>query len=120
MSFLSQLSDRNLRFRIPFLRVGSASDRLYERFDCRVISTMSIVDRALMFDGIVDSISRGGLQFRPASAYLLDRRSERVSVAVGHRNMEGAIVAVRHSGYGVAFDTPLASQELAAIVKEFS
>jgi hypothetical protein len=119
MSLLSQLSDRNLRLRLPFLRVGTAADRLFERYDCYLISTMSIVDRALMLDGIVDSISRGGLQFHPASAYILDRRGERVSIAVGHRNLEGKIVAVRHSGYGVALDEPLGTVELAEIVREF-
>lgn len=120
MSFLSQLSDRNLRFRVPFLRVGSAADRIYERYDVFIMSSMSIVDRALMFDGIVDSVSRGGVQFRPASAYILDRRGERVSVAVGHRNLAGKIVAVRHSGYGVALDTQLSSLELNEIIREYN
>lgn len=120
MSFLSQLRDRNLNFRVPFLRVGSVADRRFDRQDCYVISSLSVLDRALMFDGIIDSISRGGLQFRPASAYLLDRRGERVSVAIGHRNLSGTIVAVRQSGYGIALDKSLSVAEFSDIVREIS
>lgn len=119
MSFLSQLFDRNLRHRIPFLRIGTAADRRFRRLDCYVISTMSMTNRPIMFDGVVDSISAMGMQFRPASAYLLDRRGELVGVDINYKTYFGTIVAVRQSGYGVALSEPISDEELDAILEEY-
>ena len=119
MSFVSQLFDRNLRHRIPFLRVGSSADRRYERIDCYVISTMSMMNRPLMFDGVVDSMSRKGMQFRPASSYILDRRGEMVGVDINYKTYFGTIVAVRQSGYGVALSEPVSDEDLDFIREEY-
>ncbi len=119
MSFLSQLFDRNLRHRIPFLRVGSAADRRYKRIECYVISTMSLVNRPIMFDGVVDSISARGMQFRPASSFILDRRGEMVGVDINYKTYYGTIVAVRQSGYGVALSDPISDDDLDRILEEY-
>ena len=119
MSFLSQIFDRNLKHRIPFLRIGSASDRRHRRIDCYVISTMSMMNRPIMFDGVVDSISPRGMQFRPASSYILDRRGEMVGVDINYKTYFGTIVAVRQSGYGVALSERITDDELDIILEEY-
>ena len=119
MSFLSQMFDRNLRNKIPFLRYGSSADRRYQRSDCYIISSMSMMNRPLMFDGVVDSISAKGMQFRPASSYLLDRRGEMVGVDINYKTYFGTIVAVRQSGYGVALTDAIPDEEIDAILEEY-
>ena len=119
MSFLSQLFDRNLRHRLPFLRVGSAADRRYKRSRCYVISSMSMMNRPIRFDGVVDSISAMGMQFRPASSYLLDRRGEMVGIDINYKTYFGTIVAVRSSGYGIELSERIPDEEIAAILDEY-
>lgn len=119
MSAYTRLRDSFRRVGQPFRQAGTAADRLHERFDCYIMSTLSVVDRALVIDGIVDSLSRGGIQFRPASTHLLNRRGERVLVAVGHRSLSGTIVGARPSGYGIALHKPLTPNELTEILREF-
>ena len=119
MSILSQLFDRNLRNKIPFLRIGTSADRRYQRSDCYIISSMSMMNRPLMFDGVVDSISAKGMQFRPASSYILDRRGEMVGVDINYKTYFGTIVAVRQSGYGIALSDPISDEEIDAILEEY-
>ncbi len=119
MSFLSQIFDRNLRNRIPFLRIGSAADRRHSRSACYVISTLSLMNRPIMFDGVVDSISTKGMQFRPASSYILDRRGEMVGIDINYKTYFGTIVAVRQSGYGVALSDAIPDDEIDAILEEY-
>ncbi|MCF6200234.1 MAG: hypothetical protein L3J67_12750, partial [Hyphomicrobiaceae bacterium] len=85
MAFFSQLFASDLRNKIPFLRIGSAADRRHQRSRCYVISTMSLMNRPLVFDGVVDSISAWGMQFRPASSYILDRRGEMVGIDINYK-----------------------------------
>jgi len=120
MSLWTQLQDRNLHHKIPFMRFGSAADRQDRRYECMIICAMSLSDRAIVFDGVVDSISRGGIQFRPAASYLLDRRGENVSIALGHQQLDGVIVATRQSGYGVTLAKRLDEDEINDILEEFS
>jgi len=119
MSFLTQLFDRNLRHRIPFMRMGSSADRRYQRSACYIVASMSMTNRPITFDGIVDSISAQGMQFRPASSYLLDRRGEMVGVDINFKTYFGTIVAVRQSGYGLALSKPVSDEELDAILDEY-
>ena len=119
MSFITQLFDRNLRNKIPFLRIGSSADRRYQRSRCYIISSMSMMNRALMFDGVVDSISSKGMQFRPASSYILDRRGEMVGIDINYKTYFGTIVAVRQSGYGVALSEAIPENEIDTILEEY-
>ncbi len=119
MSFFSQLLDRNLHHRIPFLRVGSSADRRYKRNDCYIICTMSLMNRPINFDGVVDSISSRGMQFHPASNYILDRRGELVSINIDYNSYFGKIVAVRQSGYGISLLEPIGEGELDTILEEY-
>ncbi len=119
MSMLSQLFDRNLRNKIPFLRIGSSADRRYQRTDCYIISSLSLMSRPIMFDGVVDSVSSKGMQFRPASSYILDRRGEMVGIDINYKTYFGTIVAVRQSGYGIALSEPISDEELDGILEEY-
>ena len=119
MSFLSQLFDRNLKHRIPFVRIGSSADRRHQRYSCYVVSSLALINRPLTFDGIVDSISANGMQFRPASSYLLDRRGEMVSIDVNTKTYYGTIVAARQSGYGIVLTEPIPEHEILDFLNEY-
>ncbi len=119
MALLSRLFENNLRNRIPFLRSASAANRRYQRSRCYVICTMSMMSRPLIWEGVVDSISAQGMQFRPASSYILDRRGEMVSIDINTKTYYGTIVAVRASGYGVALADPILDDEMAVILEEY-
>ena len=119
MSVLSQLFDRNLRHRLPFLRIGSAADRQYRRYRCYVICSLSMMNRPVSFEGVVDSLSQGGMQFRPASTYILDRRGEMVGIDINYKTYFGTIVAVRQSGYGIALSEPMSKEEMSEILTDY-
>jgi hypothetical protein len=78
-----------------------------------------MTNRSLTFDGVVDSISAMGMQFHPASNYILDRRGEMVGVDINYKTYYGTIVAVRQSGYGVALTDPIPDDELDIILEEY-
>lgn len=118
MSLISRILDLKLRERIPYFRIGSSADRRFRRLDCYIISTMSMMNRPIMFDGVVDSISAKGMQFRPATSYLMDHRGEMVGIDINSRSYYGTIVATRQSGYGVALTDPIPDDEMDAIQLE--
>jgi len=119
MALFSRLFENNLRNRLPFLRSASAADRRYQRSRCYVISTMSMMNRPLICDGVVDSISAQGMQFRPASSYILDRRGDMVGIDINYKTYYGTIVAVRASGYGIALSDPIPEGEIAILLEEY-
>jgi hypothetical protein len=119
MSLRSQLEVGFHRITHPFERFKpSNNNRRHERFSCYIFAIMAITDRSLTFDGVVDSISQGGIQFHPASKYILERKKENVTITLGEQNFHGIIVATRPSGYGIALNAPLTKRELEQILAE--
>lgn len=94
--------------------------RRHQRRECFIIAIMNVLERSVPMDGVIKEISAGGVLFRPASTYLLNRKGERVSVVLGERQISGKIVAVRPTGYGVKFLDNLEDEEVEDLIETHS
>lgn len=98
---------------------GTVAQRRHERHDCSAISVLSILNRSISLEGIVQEISRSGIKFRPAKVHLLDRKGEQVSISIGGLQLSGKIVAVRKDGYGIALFDELEDEVLEPFLKAY-
>lgn len=94
--------------------------RRHTRHSSFILSVMTILDRSVPLDGVVTEISGGGVLFRPASNYILDRKGERVMISIGDFQASGKIVAVRPNGYGVKLLSELTEEQVVDLIEEYS
>ena len=101
----------------------SLSDRRHKRYAVISIGELSFVNRTITLDGIITEVSLGGLKFRPASVYLMDRSKEQVNITFDRFSLIGRIRATRSDGYGIelldefnreSFDAFLRDQQVMA------
>ncbi|MEJ1938053.1 hypothetical protein WDZ92_48285, partial [Nostoc sp. NIES-2111] len=76
---------------------GSALRR-HPRQSCFVPAKLALVERGYVLEGAITEVSGGGLRFRGASTYILDRRGSGVSIALLGIPAEGVIVNVSPLG----------------------
>lgn len=93
--------------------------RRHRRYPCCVIAVMDIVDRAYSLDGTVLEMSQGGLMFRAASNYVLDRTGEMVIVHIDGLDLRAQIMASRPEGYGLRLLEELDLTTVSSLVEEF-
>jgi hypothetical protein len=93
--------------------------RRHERFPCCVIALLNLDDRDLALDGLVTEISQGGVLFRPASHFILDRRGAKVTVRFAEDEIAGSIVNVKTHGYGIEFDETITAERARDILDRF-
>jgi hypothetical protein len=93
--------------------------RRFPRHPCCVMATLEIGARDIALDGLVTELSLGGLLFRPASAFVFDRLGAAVTVRVGDDELEGLIVNVKETGYGVRFHESIAEERMAALLRHY-
>ena len=108
-----------LQERISRDQEKNAHKRRFERHPVFAVATMIILDSSQHIEGVITEISQGGIKFRPASHFLLERNSERVSVIVDDINTTGTIRASRADGYGVQLIDELAEDDLGFIVDNY-
>jgi hypothetical protein len=97
----------------------SASQRTHVRHDCMIVATITVVDKHVTIDGLVSEISLGGVKFRPASTYILDRTSEKVSISMDGFVIDGTIRNTSQEGYGIQLGMKLEEEDLEAFSKYF-
>lgn len=90
----------------PFNRKQTVSRR-FERYPCCVVAVMHLTDRGYDIDGVVLEVSEGGVLFRTASQFVMDRQGERVIVFFDTVETAGTVVNVRAHGYGIKLDEQL-------------
>lgn len=93
--------------------------RRHRRYPCCVIASMTIVERGYPLDGTVLEMSQGGLMFRVASNYVVDRTGENVLVHIDGLELRGQIMASRPEGYGLRLLENLDLTAVASLVEEF-
>lgn len=94
----------------------SAANRRHVRYDCSCVGTLSIANRSIAMEGIVSEISQSGIKFRPAKAYLLERKGVQVSIDFAGIRVIGKIAATRPDGYGIALFEEMDSDQIDIIV----
>lgn len=91
---------------------NSVADRRHERHACLCIGKMAIFNRSLSLDGIITEVAKGGVKFRPAKTYLLDRNGVEVTIEIADHKFTGKIAASRADGYGIAFFDELTDDQI--------
>lgn len=101
--------------RLPFVKPAARSGshmRAHQRHACVLVSELLIAEKGFKLDGMVIEVSRGGIRFREASNYILDRRGTPVVVMVGGQEHPGVIVNVGNNGYGIKLDQLMTEEEV--------
>ncbi len=97
----------------------NAHKRAFERHAVFAVASMILHNNSQEIEGVIAEISQGGLRFRPASLFLLERNSERISIIIDDINVAGIIRASRADGYGVQLLDEINPSELAYILRNY-
>jgi hypothetical protein len=110
-----------MSIKLPFKsqKRSSASQRSHVRHDCMIVATITVIDKHVTIDGLVSELSLGGVKFRPASTYILDRTDEKVSVSMDGFVIDGTIRNTSPAGYGIQLAMKLEEEDLDAFSKYF-
>lgn len=102
-----------------FKRSPSRGTRQHERYPCCFQASLVIRDRHYRIEGLILEVSRGGVLFREASRFILDRVGTAVTVQSADLNVPGMIVNVRSAGYGIRLDQLLDDTHVNDLVARF-
>lgn len=97
----------------------NAHKRAFERHAIFAVSTMVLSNNSQEIEGVIAEISQGGLRFRPASLFLLERNGENISIILDDINVSGIIRASRADGYGVQLLDEISPSEMNYILRNY-
>jgi hypothetical protein len=106
---------------LPF-KVRSKSNtftRRHMRHECCIVGKIFLTTRDIPIDGVFLELSLGGMLFRPAAIYILDRTGEEITAQFAGILQTGRIVASRDTGYGVKLDKNLDDAMLQSLMERF-
>lgn len=107
--------------KLPFVKQqqkGGSHMRAHMRHPCCLVAELLIAEKGFKLDGLVIEASRGGIRFREASRFVLDRRGVAVVVIIGKSEYPGVIVNVGNNGYGIKLDTLISDEEVERLVAD--
>lgn len=107
--------------KLPFVNKrekGGSHMRAHTRHPCCLVAELLIADKGFKIDGLVIEASRGGIRFREASKYILDRRGTSVVVIIGQSQYPGVIVNVGDNGYGIKLEALVSDEEVERLVAD--
>ncbi len=116
---IAKIDTSTLRQRLSRDITKNSHKRRFERFDIFAVGAMKIMNNSQRIDGVIDEVSAGGLRFRPAATYILERRNEAVSIELGDFVISGIIRATRADGYGVQLLDQLNPEQLKILIKKY-
>lgn len=108
-----------LRRRIKEDESKNSHKRKFERHKIFAVAEMVLMNNSQRIDGVIDEISIGGLRFRPASAFIMERSGEAVSISLGELQVSGRIRATRADGYGVQLLDKLNDEQLDVLIGQY-
>ena len=94
--------------------------RQHQRHNCFIISSMNMLDRSLVIDGVIKEISSGGCLFRPASTFLLYRSNDRISLEIGDIRLTAKIIHTKPIGYGIQFLDNISEEMVEQLLQDYS
>jgi len=103
---------------IPFLRKKKFVRR-HARYDCCIVAALRIEERHFELDGVILELSKGGVLFRPASTYIMDRTGEVVTARFEGIDVAGVIMNSHVKGYGVKLDEEIPDVAVDKLVAEY-
>lgn len=116
---ITKINTTTLRQRLSRDITKNSHKRQFQRFDIFAVGAMTIMNNSQRIDGVIDEVSAGGLRFRPAATYILERQNEAVSIELGDFVISGIIRATRADGYGVQLLDQLDSEQLDILIKKY-
>lgn len=108
---------------LKFPKIGGKKQsfaRAHSRYTCYMPARLNIVDSRLVLDGMIFEISQGGVLFRQASQYILDRLNSDVRVELPGMSIKGLIVNVRPIGYGIKLFEQFEEEDVMLLAQEFA
>lgn len=110
---------KTLQRRIKDDESKNSHKRKFERHNIFAVGELVLMNNSQRMDGVIDEISIGGLRFRPASAYIMERSGDAVSMNLGEMQVSGRIRATRADGYGVQLLEQLSDAQLNLIIEQY-
>ncbi|HRJ70026.1 MAG TPA: hypothetical protein PK812_10495 [Beijerinckiaceae bacterium] len=104
--------------RIPFIkrnRTGSHM-RAHQRIQCCLMGEVSVVERGFKIEGLVIEVSRGGMRFREASHFVMNRTGVDVTILVSGGEYPGRIMNSSTTGYGIKLDSLITEEEMERLI----
>ena len=101
-----------LNLKLPSLGKRKTFSRAHRRFPCYMEAKLHLVDSRITLEGMIFEISQGGVLFRQASAYILDRQGADVRVDLPGLRVKGSIVNTRPIGYGIKLFDPFEEEDV--------
>lgn len=98
---------------------GLAGRRFERHFVC-IPAGLRLEGRTYDLVGAVLELSQGGVLFREASDYILDRNGAAGEIKLPDFTVSCIVVASRPSGYGLSFRTELPEDVVRSIALEYS
>ncbi|MES2906471.1 MAG: PilZ domain-containing protein [Pseudomonadota bacterium] len=108
---------RNGILKIPYLQPRYV--RRHKRYSCCIVAAMHVTERHFEIEGVILELSQGGLLFRQASRYIMDRSQEFVSIRFEGLVLTGQIVNISSQGYGVLFDEELTADRVQMLITTY-
>jgi hypothetical protein len=97
----------------------NAHKRAFDRHKIFAVATMILSFNSQEVEGVITEVSQGGLKFRPATSFLLERNGERVSIIVDDIKKSAIIRASRADGYGVQLLDEIDVNEINYILRNY-
>jgi len=102
-----------------FLKPKQKFQRAFQRNECQIDTSLTLIDRMTGFEGRIIDISRGGAMFRPKLAYIMHRQDTPVCMQLGPEELFGHIISTSPKGFSIRFDDPLDDEDLADLIAQF-
>lgn len=96
----------------------TAADRRHTRHECLCAGVVTIANSSIAIEGVVIEVSKGGVKFRPAKTYLLERKNVQIFVEFEGIHRVGKIVATRPDGYGIALFEELEDDQITSLISK--
>lgn len=116
---VAPIDTETLRRRLKKDVVKNSHKRQFQRHNIFAVASMVMMDNSLNMDGVVDEVSEGGLRFRPASTFIMERNNESVLMNLDSFQISGIIRATRADGYGVQLLDPLNEDQLEILIDKY-
>lgn len=116
---VAPIDTETLRRRLNKDVVKNSHKRQFQRHNIFAVASMVMMDNSLNMDGVVDEVSEGGLRFRPASTFIMERNNESVLMNLDSFQISGIIRATRADGYGVQLLDPLNEDQLEILIDKY-
>lgn len=115
----ARIDTETLRRRLNKDVVKNSHKRQFQRHNIFAVASMVMMDNSLNMDGVVDEVSEGGVRFRPASTFIMERNNESVLMNLDSFQISGIIRATRADGYGVQLLDPLNQDQIDILIEKY-